>query len=77
MCGLKVKYRGLWGDYSQAVDSSQKSSQGRVVLLYFELCDQICNWIPIKPVETLVGGLGPGSLCVECSSDIRCVCAYV
>lgn len=70
MCGLIVKYRGICGDYSQAVESGQKIGHGRVVLLYFELCEQICDWIPFKPVETLVERPGPGIVCVECSSDV-------
>ncbi|KAK7922230.1 hypothetical protein WMY93_009132 [Mugilogobius chulae] len=43
---LTTKLKAVRGKYRQAVDSGRRSGHGRVVLLYFELCEQIWGGSP-------------------------------
>ncbi|CAI5658451.1 uncharacterized protein LOC102081299 [Oreochromis niloticus] len=43
---ITTKMKAIRGKYRQAVDSGRKSGHGRVVLLYFELCEQIWGGSP-------------------------------
>lgn len=52
---LSTKLKNIRIKYRQAVDSGRRSGNGRVVMLYFELCQQI--WGGSPATEQLDGGM--------------------
>ena len=54
------KLKGIRGKYRQAVDSGRRSGHGRVVLLYFTLCQEI--WGGSPATEKIKSGLESGDL---------------
>ena len=43
---LTAKLKAVRGKYQEAVDSGRRSGHGRVVLLYYELCERIWGGSP-------------------------------
>ena len=58
------KLKAIRLKYRQAVDSGKRSGHGRVVLLYFELCEKV--WGGSPATEQIVGGVESSDL----SSDL-------
>ena len=52
---LTTKLKNIRLKYRKAVDSGRRSGHGRVVLLYYELCDKI--WGGSPATEQIEGGL--------------------
>ncbi|XP_061574466.1 uncharacterized protein LOC133453999 [Cololabis saira] len=52
---LTTKLKAVRGKYRKAVDTGRKSGHGRVVLLYFELCEQV--WGGSPATTTLSSGV--------------------
>ena len=61
------KLKAIRLKYRQAVDSGKRSGHGRVVLLYFKLCEKV--WGDSPATEQIVGGVESTDLCEE-SDDI-------
>ena len=64
---MTSKLKAISLNYRQAVDSGKRSGHGRVVLLYFELCEKV--WGGSPATEQIVGGVESTDLCEE-SDDI-------
>lgn len=52
---LTTKVKNIKANFRKAVDSGRKSGHGRVVMLYFELCEQI--WGGSPATASLPGGI--------------------
>ena len=57
---LSTKLKAIRLKYRQAVDSGRKSGHGRVVLLYYELCERV--WGGSPATQQIDGGLESGDI---------------
>ena len=64
---LTTKLKNIRQKYRQAVDSGRRSGHGRVVLLYYELCEKV--WGGSPATEQLETGLESTDLMVSCDSE--------
>ncbi|KAF3855517.1 hypothetical protein F7725_016240, partial [Dissostichus mawsoni] len=69
-----VKIKQIPSKYTHAVDTGRRSGQGRVVLLFFELCEEV--WGGSPATRTISSGIETGDLeeassgpSLECSND--------
>ncbi|XP_071386264.1 uncharacterized protein [Centroberyx affinis] len=65
---LTSKLKAIRIKYRQAVHSGRKSGHGRVVLLFFELCESIWGGSPATPAITQ--GIETGDVAVEAAESI-------
>uniref|UniRef100_UPI003AAD429B uncharacterized protein n=1 Tax=Centroberyx gerrardi TaxID=166262 RepID=UPI003AAD429B len=65
---LTTKLKAIRIKYRQAVDSGRKSGHGRVVLLYFELCESI--WGGSPATHAISEGIETGDVAVEAVESI-------
>lgn len=66
---LSTKLKAIRKKFRQAVDSGRKSGHGRVVLLYFELCEQI--WGGSPATNTIRSGLETSTLIDDVDVDVN------
>ncbi|KAM4628576.1 uncharacterized protein ACJ7VT_001052 [Polymixia lowei] len=57
---VTAKVKNVRGKYRQAVDTGRRSGQGRVVLLFFELCEEI--WCGSPATRSVDAGFETGDL---------------